>query len=612
MSTGGIFTLITNDGKQDRMLMASAMLSDHLARIVDQNRQRSGIPDPNHMNNLPTLLDIERTHVLFVNAHFKPFAALGFEYSKVNSNGSSISLASANRVTFSIPQFGDFFHDIALHVVINQPTVTVTASTASDTPAFRWADFPGERLCKVVEQDVNGNKLDTYTNVATVFHRMYRVAPNKLSGWKKCVGQEMPIEGFVSQPGVLTGVGSWTASGTGPSSRIASRVYNGNQTPTLTKSGTLEMFIPLLFWYCKDVRLAVPSIAIPYGQRFINIDLAAGRELIGLVPRGASTWDSPGGSLPDLTLSTCELYVNNIFMNPEVHTIYIKRVGFSLIRVHREQNFPASASSGEQLLQNMKWPLEYMYVGGRVSANFEPSSDGDMRKTMDTWHRFSSYTDTNFKSDGQQVEYYQQLYVDSSATSTITFATGALTSAGVLAVSVAAGDTLRFNGVNFVVASAGAVVVGTTTGTAATIVLGPIPSTISMTGLTGAAKVVKQGLQVTAKVWTPTLSSVTVKAHSIEIYKDFPTAFFNAYTAYHYGGPNINAPDNADTLFIPFCLYPGTYQPSGHINVSRAREFYLAYTSSVFASSTGKIYVVASCLNFLLISDGSAVLRYST
>jgi hypothetical protein len=191
-------------------------------------------------------------------------------------------------------------------------------------------------------------------------------------------------------------------------------------------------------------------------------------------------------------------------------------------------------------------------------------------------------------------------------------ALGAFTSAGVPAVAFVVGDTIRLNGVNFTVTSITTpIVAGTSTITAATVVVGPAPA-VAMIGLLGAAKVVKQGLQVMAKVWTPTLSSVTVKAHSIEIYKDFPTAFFNAYTAYHYGGPNINAPDNADTLFIPFCLYPGTYQPSGHINVSRAREFYLAYTSSVFASSTGKIYVVASCLNFLLISDGSAVLRYST
>jgi hypothetical protein len=35
-----------------------------------------------------------------------------------------------------------------------------------------------------------------------------------------------------------------------------------------------------------------------------------------------------------------------------------------------------------------------------------------------------------------------------------------------------------------------------------------------------------------------------------------------------------------------FCLYPGTYQPSGHINVSRAREFYLQFVSSYCGSAT--------------------------
>ena len=61
----------------------------------------------------------------------------------------------------------------------------------------------------------------------------------------------------------------------------------------------MELFVPLLFWYNKDVRLAVPSVAIPYGQRFINIELAQAYELVGLVPRGTGTWASPNGTLSD-------------------------------------------------------------------------------------------------------------------------------------------------------------------------------------------------------------------------------------------------------------------------------------------------------------------------
>ena len=190
---------------------------------------------------------------------------------------------------------------------------------------MRWAHFPGERLLKSVSQEVNGNPLDTYTYHATNMHREFRVAPNKRLGWDRCVGQEVPESGFVDQP-------TWANNAVDSDSvdhRVAVNVHTGNQTPTGQVSndnasdvkstftrGNIEMFIPLLFWYNKDVRLAVPSVAIPYGQRFINIELASFEELCGLYPRGDSTFSSPAGSLTENssgTLGTIELYINNIF-----------------------------------------------------------------------------------------------------------------------------------------------------------------------------------------------------------------------------------------------------------------------------------------------------------
>lgn len=204
---------------------------------------------------------------------------------------------------------GDFFHDIAFHCILSQPTVTAGAGvTAEDTPAMRWCSWPGERLLKKVQQEVNGNPLDEYTFHATAAHREYRVMPNKVTAWKRCVGQEEPEQGFVRQR-------DWAGSGaTADSFRLAQNVHVGNQTPSASKTSNLEMFIPLLFWYNKDVRLAVPSVAIPYGQRFINIELATASELVGLVPRGANlgNWAAPGGTLSEPSLVTAELYINNI------------------------------------------------------------------------------------------------------------------------------------------------------------------------------------------------------------------------------------------------------------------------------------------------------------
>jgi len=304
MSTGGIFTIITNDGKQDRMLMATALLHDRLDKIWHAKKAMNPGANDDDVAVLPSLIDIEKTHILFTNAHFKPFAAIGFEYNRVNPTSGSPALGQT--IQFSIPQFGDFFHDIAFHCVLSQPTVTPTTAVLADAPALRWCNYPGERLLKRVQQEVNGNPLDQYTFHATAVHREYRVAPNKITAWKRCVGQEEPEEGFFRQR-------DWASSGAAAEAfRVSANVHTGNQTATGSKTGSLELFVPLLFWYNKDVRLAVPSVAIPYGQRFINIDLAPASELVGMVPRGANlgVWATPGGTLSEPTLSDVRLYIN--------------------------------------------------------------------------------------------------------------------------------------------------------------------------------------------------------------------------------------------------------------------------------------------------------------
>ncbi len=216
-------------------------------------------------------------------------------------------------------------HDMVLHAILKQPALSSTATNVSDEPAMRWCAFPGERLCKKTAFAVNGNPLDEYTVDAYNFHREYSVQPNKMTGWYRCMGQELPHKGFCDQP-------NWVNSGVEPSvndHRFATEVYTGHQTPTGQKAqddtDNVELFIPLLFWFNKDPRLAVPSVSIPYGQRFINIDLATQQELVGLVPRGAGDWATPLGSLSTATnlISTMELYINNILKLQKVNVILL-------------------------------------------------------------------------------------------------------------------------------------------------------------------------------------------------------------------------------------------------------------------------------------------------
>lgn len=160
-----------------------------------------------------------------------------------------MNVSLGETVLFSIPQFGDFFYDMALHVVLKQPVLNIDPQVAdSDQPTMRWCDFPGERLLKNVRFEVNANPLDEYTSYATNFHRLFCVQPNKKVGWYRLVGQEEPLNGYVDQP-------NWVRSGVASADidhRTAAQVSVGNQTPTAQKSADLEMIIPLLFWFNRD------------------------------------------------------------------------------------------------------------------------------------------------------------------------------------------------------------------------------------------------------------------------------------------------------------------------------------------------------------------------
>jgi hypothetical protein len=585
VATAGIFTLITNDGKQDRMLMATELLKRRLKSIKNA-RAAAGLKD-----TTPTLLDIERTHVLFMNAHFKPFAAIGFEYHKVNPDSGGATLGT--EVRFSIPQFGDFFNDMALYMRFNKAVYAPTLDPPNQD-VFRYCDYPGERILQKVKFDVNGNPLDEYTSDVYNFHRQFNIQPNKTVAWDRLVGQETPQEAYLTQQSLVQ-----------PRSRVKVSVCDGYQTPK-GEHDALVVMVPLLFWFNKDPRLAVPSVSIPYGQRFLNITLAKSTDLIEKVtPPGASGQDD--GIVPTLTVAECSLFINNIFVNPEVHDIFIKRIGFTLIRVHRLQTTRVKDDNANILLNNMKWPIECMFVAIKPVANTTNGPDPD-NKALQTWHRFSKITDSTQDVDGVascKVYDYAQFEVDAFLAVADASGTAAdqLTDYAVLAKTTAAAAAL------FSLAGAASQVVAATSTSVYDAVQAANTAVYHI-------HPVKAGecAQVDVRKHTPTIDRLSITAHGIDIYKEMPGTFFHSYTPYTFGGHNVSSPEDPGAHMITFCLYPGSYQPSGHVNVSRAREFYLKYWSegAVTTADPADLIIVASAINFLLISDGSAVLRYST
>lgn len=682
MSTAGVFTLIANDGKVDRVLQGTALLNQRLKDVMCARAAQN-------LDPTPTLLDIERTHVLFVNAHFKPFAAIGFEYNKVRANSGSPTFASS--VTFSIPQFGDFFHDMVLHASLGEcyhaalgaaPTagnpVTAgmkfgwastfpTASEAWDgtvngapgaayvlVDAFgtangglatsrnmtRYVEYPAERFFANVKFDVNGNPLDEYNYQVANMLRKFTISDEKLVGYKRLVGQEVPIEGYggpavcsamdnhvsttaaptvalthgaatgpvhgshqnvgltsttymtsnklagaefmsnqwshiagaaadTTQTSVNVGLGAAqtdaATGGVGPSdsqfghvSRAVLSAVDGPQTPKYWQP-PLELWCPLNFWFNKDARLSIPSVSIPYGQRFITVDLAAADDIICEFPGtfvqqtvtvsgntagpvAGSTYVSYRPYFQTTALTSpsiaLDLYINNIFVNPEIHDIFIRRVGFSLIRVFRKHTSHVSAANSSELLSQLKWPIECLFVGFQPVHNTAKATNPNYNRD---WHRMGKTFDS-------------VCHVRQQASVTLT-------------------DT--------------------------TVV--PMISNLG------------QIVPDTYVVERPTVTTLTLTAHGIKLYDAFPKEFFSSYEPFHYGGDAVRPSTDPGAMMMNFALFQGCYQPSGYVNTSRAREFYLGWVSAYMTATTPvNLIAVGIAINFLLVTDGSAVLRYST
>lgn len=201
------------------------------------------------------------------------------------------------------------------------------------------------------------------------------------------------------------------------------------------------------------------------------------------------------------------------------HDIYIKRIGFSLIRVHRFQSGRVLESTNNILLSQLKWPIETMFVGLRPAQNVAAANPNQYRD----WHNLTLLTD-------------QQLDVTASSQA-----------------EVMTDDGVAFNAVS-------------------------IKHKYATSRTTSNSVVFPNS--------TETVDTLQLQAHGIQIFATTRAAFYRDYLPYTFGGSNIVTPEDKGALMLNFCLYPGTYQPSGHLNVSRARELYLEYVSSYVSQAT--------------------------
>jgi hypothetical protein len=358
MSQGGVYKLLVADARVESYFTATSYLSRRLDEV------RAARKAAGEHNVQPRLEDIKATHNFYLRSSFRPHVATASEYTRVKPIGDAAGAitAAGGTVEFTFPAYGHFTSDIALRIRFREIGNPAKAGAAIDdagnatpeTPILRYCSLPGVRALEKVEFHSNKVLVDDYTRDDVMAAAKFFVGADKRTGWERCMGQQEVREASYFGNN-YTGVLSYR---------------DGPQTMKLYQPA-FEVIVPLDFWFCRDASRALLNDLIPNGQRTVTVKFAPIDQIVAaFLPDGITAGQYVPTPLPFQRLQIdCELFVNSIYVNPEIHQVFSSRIGMSLIRVHRRQATQLQHAEGAVLLDQLKYPAEFLTVGVRMRSN---------------------------------------------------------------------------------------------------------------------------------------------------------------------------------------------------------------------------------------------------
>ena len=153
------------------------------------------------------------------------FAIEAIEQTPTGSN----SLGS--RVSFQITRNGDLIHRVYFYGVITASTTSTSTDSVALVPNF------GHKLLKTIELEIGGQRIDKHYSEWLYIWNELSLPIGKRNGYNTMVGANAR-----------------------------------NVSTKLGQGQSYELYVPLEFWFCRNVGLALPLIALQYHEVKINIE----------------------------------------------------------------------------------------------------------------------------------------------------------------------------------------------------------------------------------------------------------------------------------------------------------------------------------------------------
>lgn len=163
-----------------------------------------------------------------------------------------------NRVTALISRSGDLINGVYLQATL--PNIMENTASANRQSECRWVDDVGHHLIDQVDVDIGGQRIDRHYGDWLEIWAQLTVPAGKMVGYREMIGQDRS-----DALGQLTGL-QGNVSGSG-----ASTLYSNPGTAAAATIPGRTIYVPLQFWFCRNVGLSLPLIALQYHEVKISV-----------------------------------------------------------------------------------------------------------------------------------------------------------------------------------------------------------------------------------------------------------------------------------------------------------------------------------------------------
>ena len=468
------------------------------------------------------------------------------------------------RVTCTISRNGDLAYRTYLQVTL--PEINQDMKKADDAGVYaRWLDFIGEQLVAQVEVEIGGQRIDRqYGDWMHIWNQL-TLSKEQQAGYYKMIGNTTQLT-YITDPAFAAVSGPCAAGG--PAQVCAPR----NALPETT------LYVPLLFWFCRNPGLALPLIALQYHEVKINIDFR---------PIGECLWAVNSLTLPNAksvsaayqqSLVAASLYVDYIFLDTDERRKMAQNPHEYLIEQLQFTGDESVGSSSNKIKLNFNHPCKELVWVVQPDANVDYCSSLEVNSLL-------------FKTLGAQPFNYTDA-IDALPNAIHAFGSNAanaevITASGLFQMPGASGNTESSE-----------------MGLAAS-------STVNASFLSDAGTFVLSESALDMHCWgeNPVVTA-KLQLNGQDRFSEREGSYFDVVQPFQH---HTRAPDCGINVYS-FALRPEEHQPSGSCNFSRIDNAVLQLVLSsgtVSGVNTAKVRVYAVNYNVLRVMSGMAGVAYS-